>query len=86
MEHQDKDLFDVARKMRFARERVDEVAAPVRARLEALGPAGLFALAAEEDRLAAAALEPARRALHLDASQAAQTLGEYFAGQRARGI
>ena len=65
------------------RRRLESRTAPTRERLADLGPAGLFALAADELRLADAEVDRAQRRVHVIAANAAQRLGEQLAAERA---
>lgn len=51
-------------------------AVPVRAKVARLGPAGLYAMAAQDLRWAEAATDPAQRRLHLTAARAAEQLAD----------
>jgi len=77
------DLGDLAGRLQAVRERLDAQAAPTRERLLALGPAGLFAVAAAEQRLADTTQDRQRRRVHVVAANAAQRLGERLALERA---
>lgn len=77
------DLDDLASRLRAARERLDAQAAPSRERLIALGPAGLFAVAAAEQRLADLSQDRQMRRVHVVAANAAQRLGEQLVLERA---
>lgn len=62
--------------------RLEEQALPTRQRLIALGPAGLFALAAAEQLQADSESDRHLRRLHLIAANAAQRLGEQLVAER----
>ena len=66
------------------RRRLESRTAPTRERLSSLGPVGLFALAADELRLADEETDRAQRRVHVIAANAAQRLGEQLAVERAR--
>jgi hypothetical protein len=78
----DDDLERLQRRLTGVRRRLDAQADPVRERLEACGTAGLFALAAEEQRLADRT-EGRRSAAHLAAARAAERLAEERLGHLA---
>jgi hypothetical protein len=73
------DLNDLSGRLRAVQRRLDAQAAPSRVGFAALGPAGLFALAAAEQRLADAAQDRQVRRVHVVAANAAQRLGERLA-------
>jgi len=86
--HQDRpldlaELTELATRLQETRAQREEHVAPARAHLTALGPAGLFALAGAEQRLADSESDRQRRRVHLVAANAAQRLGEQLAGERA---
>lgn len=78
--YEDMDLSQLERSLKAAAARLEAQAAPTRARLEALGPAGLFAMAAAEQRAADRAVDADQRRLHALAARAAQTLAEDLLG------
>jgi hypothetical protein len=80
--HDDIDLDDLTERLRAVRRRLEVHADPVRERLASLGPAGLFAVAAEEQRLAELEQDRARRRVHVIAANAAQRLGEQLVSER----
>jgi hypothetical protein len=82
MDDADAKLAELERNIRDLRDRLDTIAAPLQSRMEALGPAGLFALAAEEATRAECEYHHARRRLHLDAARAAEALADRLAAQR----
>jgi hypothetical protein len=82
MHEADAKLAELERNMRELRDRLDTMAAPLQARMQALGPAGLFALAAAEGRRADREYHHARRRLHLEAARAAETLADRLVAQR----
>jgi hypothetical protein len=70
------DLDRVTDDLKDLERRLEARARPVRTRLDHLGTAGLYALAAEEQRAAELAREESRRRLHTAAAVAAQTLAD----------
>lgn len=81
--YEDMDLSDVERSLKAVAARLEAQAQPTRDRLEALGPVGLFAMAAAEQRAADHAMAADERRLHLLAARAAQTLAEDQVAARA---
>jgi hypothetical protein len=75
-------LAELERTMRDLRDRLDVIAAPLRVRMEALGPPGLYALAADEAVRAEHEYHHQRRRLHLEAARAAETLADRLVAQR----
>jgi hypothetical protein len=71
----DDDLARLRRRLAGVRRRLEAQAGSARRRMDALAPAGLFALAAEEERRAEFA-QGQRRAAHRAAAQAAERLAE----------
>lgn len=76
------DLDDIAGRLRAVRARLDAQAEPTREKLLALGPAGLFAVAAAEQELADATDDRQVRRVHIVAANAAQRLGERLVAER----
>jgi hypothetical protein len=74
--YEDMDLSSVESHLKAVEARLEAAAAPTRAKLEALGPAGLFALAASEQARAEVEVDRAARRVRLVAARAAQTLAE----------
>lgn len=74
------DLNDTARDLQAIEERLERQVQPVRDRMARLGSCGLYALAANEQRRADLAGDLAARAVHLNAADAAQRLGDLAAG------
>jgi hypothetical protein len=78
------DLSRLAEELGAVRRRLSAQARPVRAKLEALGPAGLFALAADEHRKADASEDVDERRVHLGAARAAEALADGMLAGRAQ--
>jgi hypothetical protein len=78
----DDDLARLQQRLTGVRRRLEAQAGPVRERLEALGTAGLFALAAEEQWLADHS-DGRCSAAHLGAGRAAERLAEERLGHLA---
>jgi hypothetical protein len=78
----DDHLARLQRRLTAVSRRLEGKARPVRDRLEALGTAGLFALAAQEE-LRAERAEGPRRTAHHAAAQAAERLAEQRLGHPA---
>jgi hypothetical protein len=72
------DLHRIADDLKQLEQRLERQAAPVRARLEWLGTAGLYAMAAEELRIAEASSDPQAAALHRGAAVAAEALADHL--------
>lgn len=70
------DLERHAARLREVEEQLQALARPVRRRYERLGPAGLYALAAAELRLAAITRDDTARRVHESAAAAAETLAD----------
>ncbi len=77
------ELTELATRLQAAQARLEEQVTPTRRRLVALGPAGLFALAAAEQQQADSQADRHLRRMHVIAANAAQRLGEQLAGERA---
>lgn len=78
-------LAGLAAELEGVERRLARQAAPVRERLHRMGPAGLFAIAADEAAKAEAAEDEDERHIHALAARAAQTLAERMvAGKLAR--
>lgn len=70
------DLQRVTDDLKDLEGRLEILAGPVRSRLQGLGPAGLYALAADEQRAADLAKNADARSLHALAAVAAQALAD----------
>jgi hypothetical protein len=70
------DLRRVTDDLKDLERRLEAQTRPVRARLDSLGPVGLYAVAAEEQRAADLAHDEGRRRLHHAAAIAAQALAD----------
>lgn len=78
----DIDLDDLTERLRAVRRQLETHADPARERLAALGPVGLFTVAADEQRLADQEPDRARRRVHVIAASAAQRLAEQLVAER----
>ena len=72
----DDPLEGLARELQQVERRLAQQTAPLRAELTALGPAGLFAVAADEQQQADDSDDAALARVHGVAARAAQTLAE----------
>jgi hypothetical protein len=70
------DLDDIEERLKALEQRLDAANKPVRKKLAALGPAGLFAVAAEEEAAAEVEIDRDARRVRLIAARAAQSLAE----------
>ncbi|MCW3000609.1 MAG: hypothetical protein JWN65_4158 [Solirubrobacterales bacterium] len=70
------DLHRVTDDLKDVAQRLETHARPVRVRMDALGAAGLYALAAGEQRVADQAGDEDRRRVHAAAANAAQSLAD----------
>ncbi len=77
-------LQRLADDLKHLEQRLEAQAAPVRSRLQRLGRPGLYAMAAEELRLAEATVDPRDAELHRSAAEAAETLADRFVRSAAR--
>lgn len=69
-------MDDALSRLQDLEQRLTAQAAPVRERVRQLGPAGLFAMAAQDQAAAEAAMDPSQRELHLTAARAAEQLAD----------
>lgn len=78
------DLDGAARDLKHLEARLERRVAPLRARYDALGVGGLYALAAAEQDLADASTDDAARRVHTTAARAAEALADAAAYDAAR--
>ncbi|WP_354698704.1 hypothetical protein DSM112329_04394 [Paraconexibacter sp. AEG42_29] len=78
------DLERTLFELREVEGRLVHQAQPVRERMASLGPSGLYALAATEQRRADITRDPDARMVYLAAAAAAEALGDLAAGVASR--